>query len=70
MKLNTSEEFVEAMWSALIESPDFKPMIEAWDRALDDDDYAPEQNVKQLAAGMHGELARLEIALQAKSTSR
>jgi DNA-binding CsgD family transcriptional regulator len=66
MKLNTSEEFVEAMWSALIESPDFKPMIEAWDRALDDDDYAPEQNVKQLAAGMHGELARLEIALQAK----
>ncbi len=64
MKLPTSEAFIEAMWSALIQSPDFKPMIEAWDKVLEDGEDSSQEHIQQLAEGMSAELARLEVALQ------
>ncbi len=65
MKLRTSEEFIEAMWTALIQSPDFKPMIEAWDKVIEAD--SPQDHIQQLAEGMSGELTRLNVALEARA---
>ena len=58
------EELVDSMWSALMQDPDFRPMIETWDEICTREGADSDASYQRLQEIFNKDFSRLDVALQ------